>query len=496
MSKITICEGNIILTSKKDTIIHAFNGNITSNAQQKNIWKGEKGTVIGDYEVMELPTVTAEVIEVGFAKQEVKDSTTDNTKKVMSLPIKGSFAMGEKVFLKVKTLGLIGKKIKIEVRQAVEKQLTEKDQKIEALSVAEMTVGKITQSEDAKNKYEATNLKALQNIAMKEMMLEPKTEEDKKKWKDILAKSKEKKIKLYFHVEVLDAEAEVIYKGDDNNDKHNFSTKTPFELTEGGKCFCNRDFTVDEMIGIIYNLRDKQKMISKRDVFFNMGGEYISSLRVSTGKLTDDVNKAKIKLFTDELNSMFKKFSINTCKRKIHFIGQMYLETIYFRYTYESRSSVPSNYGGGVPFQGRGMKQITHDYNYLSYYDYVNNTKMYDKYDKFRNHPKNKIESVGDCIQRSSEARKDGLDGAFYEKLKTFAKNLSQNLFHSFNSAGWYSTVRQRKTIDAMDEGFSDEIIKKVTKAINGGDNGLAERINFTNWTKEHLKYDSKCINK
>ena len=54
MSKITICEGNIILTSKKDTIIHAFDGNITSNAQQKNIWKGEKGTVIGDYEVMEL----------------------------------------------------------------------------------------------------------------------------------------------------------------------------------------------------------------------------------------------------------------------------------------------------------------------------------------------------------------------------------------------------------------------------------------------------------
>lgn len=54
MSKITICEGNIILTSKKDTIIHAFDGNITSNAQQKNIWKGEKGTVIGDYEEMEL----------------------------------------------------------------------------------------------------------------------------------------------------------------------------------------------------------------------------------------------------------------------------------------------------------------------------------------------------------------------------------------------------------------------------------------------------------
>ena len=139
----------------------------------------------GDYTP---PPDEAEVIEVGFAKQEVVDSTKEEGKKVMKLPIKESLPIGEKVFLKVKTLGLIGKKLKVEVRQAVEKQLTEKDQKIEALSVAEMTVGKITQNEDAKNKYDTSNLRALENIAMKEMMLEPKTEEDKKKWKDILAK--------------------------------------------------------------------------------------------------------------------------------------------------------------------------------------------------------------------------------------------------------------------------------------------------------------------
>jgi len=47
-----------------------------------------------------------------------------------------------------------------------------------------------------------------------------------------------------------------------------------------------------------------------------------------------------------------------------------------------------------------------------------------------------------------------------------------------------------------MDKGFSDEIIKEVTKAINGGDNGLKERINFTIWTKNFLNYDKKCINK
>uniref|UniRef100_UPI002269DE43 hypothetical protein n=1 Tax=unclassified Chryseobacterium TaxID=2593645 RepID=UPI002269DE43 len=256
--------------------------------------------------------------------------------------------------------------------------------------------------------------------------------------------------------------------------------------------------TVEEIINIIYNLRDKQKMISKREVFFNMGPEYISSIRISSGKLTDEINKIKVKAFTDQMNSMFRKFEINTCKRKIHFIGQMYLETIYFRYTYESRSSVPSNYKGGVPFQGRGMKQITHDFNYLSYYDYVNKTNFTSIYEKFCKRDKEgRIkEGVGECINNSSSAREKGLNQNFYENLKIFAKSLSQNLYHSFNSAGWYSTIRQRKTLIAMDEGFSDEVIKKVTKAINGGDNGLAERINFTKWTKDFFKYDTKCINK
>ncbi|WP_228458478.1 hypothetical protein, partial [Chryseobacterium hagamense] len=195
---------------------------------------------------------------------------------------------------------------------------------------------------------------------------------------------------------------------------------------------------------------------------------------------------------------MFTKYDINTCKRKIHFIGQMYLETIYFRYTYESRKEVPKNYKGGVPFQGRGMKQITHDFNYLSYYDYVNGTDFYKIYQKYSRKDKkgNIIEGVGECIKNSEKANTEGLDNLFYEKLKNFSKKLSQDLFHAFNSGGWYSTVRQRKTLDAMDEGFSDEIIKKVSKAINGGLNGIDERINFTNWTKEYFKYDEKCINK
>lgn len=266
----------------------------------------------------------------------------------------------------------------------------------------------------------------------------------------------------------------------------------------GTPCYCNRDITIEEIKGIIYNLRDKQKMTANREVFFNKGSEYISSIRVSSGKLEDKDNIAKVKLFLDEMNAMFKTFKIKTCKRKAHFIGQMYLETIFFRYTYESRTTVPDNYNGGVPFQGRGMKQITHDYNYLSYYDYVNSTTWYSVYEKHckKDLNGNISESVEECVKNSEEARKKGLDNVFYEELKEFAKNLSEDLFHSFNSAGWYSTIRQKKTIKAMDKGFSDQTIKEVTKAINGGDNGLSERINFTNWTKEFIKYDEECINK
>jgi hypothetical protein len=47
-----------------------------------------------------------------------------------------------------------------------------------------------------------------------------------------------------------------------------------------------------------------------------------------------------------------------------------------------------------------------------------------------------------------------------------------------------------------MNNGLTDEDVRKVTVAINGGDNNLAERQNYTKWTKEFFKYDTECINK
>ena len=52
MSKITICKGNIIMTSKGDTTFHTFDGSIVSTAGGSNYWGGEQGTIVGDYQPM------------------------------------------------------------------------------------------------------------------------------------------------------------------------------------------------------------------------------------------------------------------------------------------------------------------------------------------------------------------------------------------------------------------------------------------------------------
>jgi hypothetical protein len=331
------------------------------------------------------------------------------------------------------------------------------------------------------------------NTYAKEITLQPKSKEDVKTLVDKFDKRTDKNAFLYFKAETIDPTYEI--KIFEENKEFINKDGERLEIL-GTPCYCNRNIEVDEMVDLIYHLRDKQKFVSKREYFFNSGSEKITSISISSGKISD--NKNKVKLFTDEMNAMFKTFNIDTCKRKIHFIGQMYLETISFTHTYESRTTVPSNYRGGVDFQGRGMKQITHDYNYLAYYDYYNDKKfnpIYEKYSK-KDAKGNIDESVGDCVKNSTKANEKGLNNVLYEELKTFAKDLSENLFHSFNSAGWYSTIRTKKVIIAMDKGFLDENIKEVTKAINGGDNGLEERKNYTKWTKEFFKYDTECINK
>lgn len=136
---------------------------------------------------------------------------------------------------------------------------------------------------------------------------------------------------------------------------------------------------------------------------------------------------------------------------------------------------------------GRGMKQLTHDYNYLAYYDYVHGSNYFNLYMKTR---------VGYSSVASAIGKHPELDDRFYSNLKIFAKEVSSNLFYAFDSAGWFSTINAPRAAQFMDEGIDDLVIGKVTKVINGGTNNLKERILYTNLIKEFMEYDDTCQNK
>lgn len=265
--------------------------------------------------------------------------------------------------------------------------------------------------------------------------------------------------------------------------------------TSNQTCFCNRDFTVEEMIEIIYLLKDKFFIKTDREKFFDQGGkETINQIKINTGKISD--NKKQIKIFTNELNRMFDKFGLNQCETKIHFLGQMYTETSQLRSTYENRKAVPANYKGGVDFQGRGMKQITHNYNYLAYFDYVNDTKHYETFDKYRG-KKNDVKEV--ILNKIPNNKSNGLTIDFYDNtLVPFTKKLSTDIYHAFDSAGWYCVIHNPKVINAMRQGVSKKNILLVSRAINGNvttPNNLSRREKATLVLVDFFKNKKKCSN-
>lgn len=168
-----------------------------------------------------------------------------------------------------------------------------------------------------------------------------------------------------------------------------------------------------------------------------------------------------------------KKYNINTCIRKIHFISQAYHESHRFRATFEGRSkdNTPSNYEGGYNFQGRGFMQLTHDYNYIKYYN-----KVYNKDEKLT-------------------------DKLFYNnKLIPFTKLLSTNVEYAFDSAGWYWHNEGKVNAIGVDMNIAadQDNTLYVSQGINGKvkhPNGLAERIKYVSDLKKIMEYEN-CINK
>ncbi|AKK71410.1 hypothetical protein OK18_01040 [Chryseobacterium gallinarum] len=261
------------------------------------------------------------------------------------------------------------------------------------------------------------------------------------------------------------------------------------------KCYCNRDFTPNEIKDIVIALRKGEiigstvrktieevngikktvfkkvslsvyDMINTKDLLFANQSDIKRAEHLSV----DDSTYEKV---TDIINKLLKTYDINSCIRKIHFIAQAYHESHRFRATFEGRTeaNTPSNYSGGYHFQGRGFMQLTHDYNYVKYYNKVYGTKEVLKDKKF-----------------------------YTEKLIPFAKLLATNIEYAFDSAGWY--WKNDDEVNAigvnMNLAADQDNTLYVSQGINGkvrSPNGLKERIKYVADLKEIMKYEN-CSNK
>jgi putative chitinase len=153
--------------------------------------------------------------------------------------------------------------------------------------------------------------------------------------------------------------------------------------------------------------------------------------------------------FFDPLWAAMQKYEINTALRMAHFLAQLAHESGSLRYVeelasgeaYEGRKDLGNTQpGDGKRFKGRGLIQITGRYNYED----VGKALGYD----FINHPED-LEKPG---------------AASY-------------------SAAWFWHDRELNKFADIDA------FRTITKKINGGFNGLQDRLDHLNRCKKALHY-------
>lgn len=120
-------------------------------------------------------------------------------------------------------------------------------------------------------------------------------------------------------------------------------------------CACNRDITEAEITQIISRSQ--------------LAGGMFQSSKYPT------IRGLEIGTFLRMINMAMRRFGINECLDKAFFLANLAVESDYFRTTEEYRNrdgSIPSGwheYRGGHNYHGRGLIQLTHIENYMSYFE-------------------------------------------------------------------------------------------------------------------------------
>lgn len=172
---------------------------------------------------------------------------------------------------------------------------------------------------------------------------------------------------------------------------------------------------------------------------------------------------ATFEILTKELNGVFKKYEITSCIRKIHFLAQSYLESQRFMKSYESK---PSSYVvGGDHYRGRGLLQLTHNYNYSAFY-----------FDLYKKLPSD-------------------------EELYDFAPKVSKELHLAVYASGYYWNKLNLNSYSDKDDSTKVSAAINYPKALDGEKahiqsiNHLSERKSYTEVIKKVFGCEKNCKN-
>lgn len=264
-------------------------------------------------------------------------------------------------------------------------------------------------------------------------------------------------------------------------------TGTPkVDVTKLGDCSCNRDLTLSEFEEIIRQLR---------------GGSDIELFNHS--KCTLDSSERNTQSLLTELNKVFKKYDINTCIRRIHFLAQTYHESAGFTTTTEFSDGTKYNpgrhddaidngntqIGDGPKYRGRGLMQLTWKNNY-KYYKAFSGTDVVTNY-----------RLVSTSLAIGADAA-----GWFWKQGKILSKgerwkgprevdkpNFIKDEKIDYPKTKVSAADRTYHTID-MNLIADQDVVDLISYLINGGENGKNDRRKNVTTIKTVFKYPSKCV--
>jgi putative chitinase len=235
-----------------------------------------------------------------------------------------------------------------------------------------------------------------------------------------------------------------------NLNRHRFPDPKPQPLKTDGRIGPGTIGAIEQFETTVMGLSESDGMLAPGDATIRalLAGLPPGPTKEKLGVVMPRALPEKIDLLYDPLARAMNKYGINTGLRAAHFIAQVGHETASFLYmeeiasgaAYEGRTDLGNTQpGDGKLFKGRGLIQLTGRTNYTAY--------------------------SKDC-------------GVDYVKNPTA---VCSDPFVCVDVAGWYWNKRKINELADKDD------VKAVTKAVNGGYNGLDDRMDYLSRAKAVL---------